>query len=149
MPRTTLVALATCTSLVLAACGGPELAVGGPAPSPVTSWGTGAPTGADEGAIDVADPSGGAARVAASLTSMDQLLVTTWGSSSCPRLPESVVAEGSSVVVGTKEFNLFGGSGCTADASPTTSSVPVPAGITVAGSLRVVVDGTTVQATKP
>ena len=133
----------------MAACGGPDLAVGGPAPSPVTSWGTGAPTGADEGAVNVADPSGGAARIATSLTSKDQLLVTTWGSSSYPRLPESVEAEGASVVVTTKEFNLFGGSGCTAEASPTTSSVPLPAGITGTGGLRVVVDGTTVQATKP
>lgn len=100
-------------------------------------------------AVDVANPSGGAVRVAATLSSQDQLLVTTWGSSSCPRLPESVKADGPSVVVTTRQFTFFGGNDCTADASPMTSSVPLPAGITGADTLRVVIDGTTVQAKRP
>lgn len=149
MPRKTLVALATWTSFFAAGCGGPDLKVGSPAPSPVSSWGTGAPTGAEEGAVDVADPSGGAVRVAAALNLKDQLLVTTWGSSSCPRLPESVEADGANVVVRTKAFNLFGGNDCTTDASPMTSSVSLPSGLTRVGPLRVVIDGTSVQAKKP
>lgn len=149
MPRRTLVALATCTCLFAAGCGGPDLKVGSAAPSPVSSWGPGAPPGTEEDAVDFADPSGGAVRVAATLSAQGQLLVTTWGSSSCPLLPESVEADGPVVVVATRQFTVFGGNECTTDVSPMTSSVPLPAGITGADGLRVVIDGTSVQARKP
>lgn len=137
---------ATVLGVLVAGCGGPDLRSGEAAPEPVRSWGTGAPGVWAASAVDVTAPSGGAVRVAAGLNNRGELLVTTWGSSTCPRLPESVEAQGSSVVVETKEFHLFEGDGCTSDASPTTGVVPVPSGITVGRTLQVVIDGTPVIA---
>lgn len=136
----------TVAGVLIAGCGGPDLRPGQPAPEPVRSWGTSPPGVWSADAVDVPHPSGGAVRVAAGLNDRGELLITTWGSSSCPRLPSSVEADGSSVVVETNEFNLFGGDGCTSDASPTTSSVSLPSGVSVGRSLRVVIDGTAVSA---
>jgi len=136
----------TVAGVLIAGCGGPDLVPGGPAPEPVRSWGTSSPGVWAADAVDVPSPSGGAVRVAAGLNGRGELLITTWGSSSCPRLPSSVETDGSSVVVETKQFNLFGGDGCTSDASPTTSSVSLPSGVSMNRSLQVVVDGTPVTA---
>lgn len=130
----------------VAGCGGPSLRVGEPAPEPVRSWGTSPPGAWATDAVDVADPAGGFVRVAAGLNDSGELLITTWGSSSCPRLPSSVEADASTVVVETRQFNFFSGNDCTTDASPTTSTVAVPPGVVVDRAIRVVIDGIAVTA---
>ena len=67
------------------------------------------------------------------------LLVVTWGSSRCPRLPVSVeLDEPHSVVVRT-ELYLPGGP-CARDFVPTTAVVAVPDGLDVTGPVTVLLD---------
>ena len=75
--------------------------------------------------------------------SADQVAVTTWGGSSCPDLPTSVRGHGAHEVDIITATQVPGGAGgsCTADLSPTTSTVELPAGIDTAAALTVVLDG--------
>lgn len=77
----------------------------------------------------------------------DQVAITTWGSGSCPDLPTSVTGHGAHEVdITTAEYKPEKpGSACTADLSPTTSTVKVTSGVDVAASLTLVVDGKAIQ----
>ena len=69
------------------------------------------------------------------------LQVVTWGSGSCPNLPTSVKADGANHVrVATEEWRPPGSNGCSADLSPTTSTVAVPEGIDVSSAVTVTID---------
>lgn len=72
-----------------------------------------------------------------------RLFLMTYGSGSCPKVPASVTAEDRNVLVVKTEEHSFnaGDTACTDDLSPTTSVVRLPAAITAAHSLRVLVDG--------
>ena len=68
-----------------------------------------------------------------------QIYVTTYGSSSCPRLPTSVKAHGPHEVrikIAEPDGN------CTSDLGPTTSTVKLPAEIDDTAALTVSIDGT-------
>ena len=68
-----------------------------------------------------------------------QICVTTYGSSSCPRLPTSVKAHGPHEVrIKTAEPD----GNCTSDLGPTTSTVKLPAEIDDTAALTVSIDGT-------
>ncbi|MEP6650394.1 MAG: hypothetical protein ABJA74_10870 [Lapillicoccus sp.] len=68
------------------------------------------------------------------------LLVVTWGSSRCPRLPTSVALTDAHTVEVRTELYLPGGP-CTRDMVPTTAVVAVPDGLDASSSVCVVVDG--------
>ena len=102
--------------------------------SPTTSAGTGATTQPDE----VRRGEGG------------DLLVVTWGSTTCPRMPATVTAVDLTtveIVTGTvrvgpdPEAQVSETLVCTRDLGPTTSTVRLPEGTAGAGPLTVVVDG--------
>jgi hypothetical protein len=68
------------------------------------------------------------------------LLVVTWGSSRCPRLPVSVeLADPHTVVVVTDLYRP--GGPCTRDFVPTTAVVEVPDGLDRTNPVTVVLDG--------
>ncbi len=78
------------------------------------------------------------------------LLVVTWGSSTCPRMPATVTAvDLTTVDIVTGAFRVGPDTGtpvieasiCTTDLGPTTSTVRLPDGAAGAGPLTVVVDG--------
>lgn len=80
------------------------------------------------------------------------LLVTTWGSSTCPRMPVAVMAIDLTtidVVTGVVRVDPLSGTGgapenavCAVDVGPTTSTIRLPEGAAGSGALTVVVDGT-------
>ena len=72
-----------------------------------------------------------------------QIYVTTWASSSCPRLPTSVHAHGAQEVrIKTAEhYSHKGDHACTSDLGPTTSTVKLPAEIADTAALTVSIDG--------
>lgn len=73
------------------------------------------------------------------------LELVTWGSGFCPNLPTSVEADGTTrVSVKTEEWHPPGTYGCTADLTPTTSTVRVPDGIDVTSPVTVTIDGQSV-----
>jgi hypothetical protein len=76
----------------------------------------------------------------------DEIYVTTFGSSSCPRLPTSVKASRPHrVTVKTAQRYLHkSDTSCTADLGPTTSTIRLPGGIDATSTLIVTVDGTPV-----
>ena len=61
----------------------------------------------------------------------NELYVVTFGSSSCPSVANEITVDGTTLTVKLIET---GGAVCTADYSPTTSTVPVPGGIDTAVS---------------
>ena len=70
------------------------------------------------------------------------LELVTWWSGYCPHLPTSVEADGANRVrVKTKEWHPPGSNGCSADMSPTTSTVRVPDGVDVTRPVTVTIDG--------
>lgn len=79
------------------------------------------------------------------------LLVITWGSTTCPRMPVSVTARDLAtieVVTGSVRIDPTGASAyvsetslCTVDLGPTVSTVRLPEGAAGSGALTVVVDG--------
>lgn len=74
------------------------------------------------------------------------LFVTTYGSSSCPSVVEAQISTGPQrLTLRTSNPDNPGGApqSCTADLSPTTSTVRVPADINPAEPLTVVVDSRT------
>lgn len=72
-----------------------------------------------------------------------QLYLVTWGSSSCPKLPTKVAADGAHhLVIRTKAYLAKGDNACTADLGPTTSTVTLPPESDDAAELRVDVDDT-------
>jgi hypothetical protein len=73
-----------------------------------------------------------------------EMYVTTWGSSSCPRLPTSVHAKGAhGAQINTAEHYLHkGDNACTSDLAATTSTVRLPLEIDDTAALAVTIDGT-------
>jgi len=76
-----------------------------------------------------------------------EIYVTTWGSSSCPKLPTSVHAAGAhGVQINTAEHYLHkGDNACTSDLAPTTSTVRLPPEIDDTAALAVTIDGTPIE----
>jgi hypothetical protein len=75
-----------------------------------------------------------------------QIYVTTWGSSSCPRLPTSIESDGPRRIHITTSDNVWSDDeGCTADLGPTTSTVTLPKDVADSAPLAVTIDGTTTQ----
>ena len=67
------------------------------------------------------------------------LLIVTWGSSRCPRLPVSVEPDDPHTVIVRTELYLPGGP-CTRDFVPTTAVVAVPPGLDDTSPPRVLLD---------
>lgn len=76
-----------------------------------------------------------------------QIYVTMWGSSSCPRLPTSVHAEGAHTLrIKTAEHYLHkGDDACTSDLAATTSTVNLPSTVDETAALTVSIDGITTR----
>ena len=75
-----------------------------------------------------------------------RVYVTTFGSGSCPELPQRISAQGRHRVSITTATRLPANDEvCTLDLAPTTSTVTVPPGIDVSISVDVEVDGKTVR----
>lgn len=132
---TVLILLSGCTST-------PEAASQS---TPVISHGAGAiplPT-AQEAALTAGGTFDGSA---AAWGPDGQILVMTFGSSSCPRLPTVVeLVDSHTLKISTAALLPPADPGvaaaCTADAAPTTSAVAIPAGLDVASAVTVVFDG--------
>lgn len=81
------------------------------------------------------------------LTADGTLEIGFFGSGSCPTYPVSVTAGSPSTVIvvsapaATSDDAPAGALACTADLSPTTSTVEVPAGVDVRKPFHVIVDG--------
>ena len=74
------------------------------------------------------------------------IYVTTWGSSTCPKLPTSVHATGAhGVQITTARHYLRGENVCTSDFAPTTSTVRLPREIAFTAVLAVTIDGTVTE----
>jgi hypothetical protein len=76
-----------------------------------------------------------------------RIYVTTWSSSSCPKIPTLVVALRSDYLEVKKADHDFypGDNGCSADLAPTTSVVSLPTQINDRHPLTVWIDGTTTR----
>jgi hypothetical protein len=100
-----------------------------------TSW------GAPAGAVEATGFSDGPLV----MWSADELLlVTVWGSRSCPQVPETVsVTDAHHLAITTTHFADASGD-CTADLSPTTSTIAVPKGLDPQSPVTVTVDGSVV-----
>jgi hypothetical protein len=60
----------------------------------------------------------------------DQLILTTWGSGSCPELPTSMTLQNAHrLTIGLYSRPGSGNNGCTADLTPTDSVITAPAGL--------------------
>jgi len=101
-----------------------------PPPSVVVSHATGLPDGAEPPPDQ---------QPYAAWGDRGTLLVVTWGSSRCPKLPVSVELDEPHTVVVRTDLYLPGGP-CTRDVVPTTAAVAVPDGLDDTGAVRVVVD---------
>ena len=72
--------------------------------------------------------------------------VVTLGSGSCPKLPTSVVARAPNMIAIVASDDVYAtGVMCTADLSPTTSVLRIPATINSSKTVRVQIDGTIVE----
>ena len=102
----------------------------------------GLPPGISEPPAGAAAP--GVLKPFATWAESHEIYVTTWGSSSCPKLPTSVHAKGAHrVQISTAGISLHSGdNACTNDLAPTTSTVRLPAAISDTAALVVTIDGT-------
>ncbi len=66
-----------------------------------------------------------------------QIIVVTWGSSTCPTVAKSATQTGAQAV--TVELMATGGPSCTADSGPSASTVGSPSGITSSQPVTVTV----------
>jgi len=112
------------------------------APSAVITWTAAKPADIPEPTADAVTPADGPVRVTAAWGSPGQLRIVTWASFGCPELPDSVTATAHTIIVTTKAFNP-NGDGCTADASPATSVVTVPAIVDQTAPITVTINATT------
>lgn len=103
-----------------------------------TSIGTDETRAVPAGAVQASAPDGDP-RFAASWAGRDRITVTTWGSSSCPTGPVRIERTGPQEV--EVEVRATGDEDdCTADLSPTTSTVVLPEGVDDGAPLAVLVD---------
>jgi hypothetical protein len=106
-----------------------------PTPAAVVSFGSGLPSGianATSGDRAAWGPPG-------------QLLIVTYGSGSCPRLPNVVTGTGPhTVTITTVTYLSSTRPSCTADLGPTTSVVREPANLDETRPVTITIDGTRV-----
>jgi hypothetical protein len=106
-------------------------------PSAVVSMSRGMPSGISSASAPAAT---------AAWRDRQTLLVITWWSSSCPKLPTKVTAQGSDrIKIKTREWLPPGDNGCSGDLGPTTSVVRVPKSVDVNSPVTVTVDGAAVR----
>ena len=125
--------------LVVSACSGSGSS---PVATAVVAHVRGLPPGVSEPPPGTAAP--GVLKSFATWAASHEIYVTTWGSSSCPKLPTSVHAKGAHrVQISTAGISLHKGeNACTNDLAPTTSTVALPPSISDTAALVVTIDGT-------
>jgi len=134
-------------SMLVSACGSPIDASGrvddvGNLPFSAGSWARGVPEAIIE-SMSQGDPyptSGGAAGFAAWTDVPNLFYLVTWGSSSCPDLPEPQARTSNSKI--TVRLRRGYWNACTADLVPTTSIVAVPDGVDSSQPISVRIENT-------
>lgn len=112
--------------LVLTACSAP------------TSIGTAEVRREPTGAVRATDGRGDP-RASAAWTTGDTIVVTTWGSGSCPKRPVKLERKSKSKVT-VRVRRTEQAEACTADLGPTSSSVRLPRGVATNAPLELVID---------
>jgi hypothetical protein len=78
-------------------------------------------------------------RVSATWVERDVIVVTTWGSGSCPKRPVEIERKGDHKVK-VRVRRTERAEACTADLGPTSNSVRLPKGVSKDGPLEVIID---------